>query len=109
MQNDHFSSISALIPSDSAKWETIERFALTSDGYALAGDEGCGNLANATRAKYEVTGVRYLQTLSVNELRCCLFFEQRRHRHMNEVPNHEDLHYIRDLVRHIRLAVKNKK
>jgi hypothetical protein len=39
------------------------------------------------------------------ELRTCLFFEQRRWRHIGEVPDAEAMAYIRDLVRQIRAKV----
>lgn len=75
------------IPAIDAPWGEIEDFALTYDCYQHA---DCAEIANERRAD------------SVDDLRTCLSFEQRRWRHFGELPEGEDMHYIRGLVREIR-------
>jgi hypothetical protein len=41
------------IPSNSAPWKTIERFALTMNGYRVIGDEEVGKLANRVKSDFE--------------------------------------------------------
>ncbi len=80
------------IPSDRARWSTIERFALTFDGYTYwGGTQQCARIANARRQETLV------------EALTCLFFEQRRWRHFGEAPNRKEMRYIRSLVRRIRI------
>ncbi len=82
------------IPFPTATWDEIERFALTFDGYAAAGSfEACAEIANAQRRE------------TLTDLRTCLFFEQRRWRHLGGDPDCDSLAYIRGLVREIRAKV----
>lgn len=82
---------SEMLPGADASWFEIEKFALTYDGYTEAGSlEKCAAIANAKRND------------TLDELRTCLFFEQRRWRHFGEVPEGEDLLYIRSIVDQIR-------
>ncbi len=85
-------------------WD-IFKYALTVDGYEYAaqhfphegaadGFSRCGALANAKAKQLRKTG-RW--TGSFEELRCCLFFEQRRWRHFGYEPEGEDLAMIRAL------------
>ena len=75
---------------DLASWED---FALLLDGYSVMGGfEPCADLAN--------TGT----PTSLTELRCCLFFEQRRERWNGGFTTNEEL--IRELLRAIRQKVK---
>jgi len=70
-----------------------ERFALTINRYdVMGGFELCADLAN--------TGT----PTTLTELRCCLFFEQRRERWSGGFTTNELL--IRDLLRAIRQKVK---
>lgn len=79
------------IPSDRARWSTIERFALAFDGYQYwGGFERCARIANAHRQRTLV------------EALTCLFFEQRRWRHFGEAPNRKTMRQVRSLVRRIR-------
>lgn len=75
------------VPAEDAPWEDVEDFALTYDCYQHA---NCAEIANERR------------TDSVDDLRTCLSFEQRRWRHFGDVPQGEDMHYIRCLLREIR-------
>lgn len=82
------------VPAAEADWETIQRFALTFDGYAASGSsDKCAEVANARRHG------------SLTELRTCLFFEQRRWRHFGEDPDAEAMQYIRDVLGKIRSRV----
>ena len=79
------------VPSPSADWGTIERFALTFDGYKEWGSfEKCAEVAN-NRSHSDLT-----------ELRTCLFFEQRRWRHFGQEPDKQTMKYIRYVVKRIR-------
>jgi hypothetical protein len=85
---------SALIPSQNADWAAVERFALTFNGYEYWGsNERCGDIANARRQS------------TLTEIRTCLFFEQRRWRHIGEHPDAEAWAYIQDLMEQIRSRV----
>jgi hypothetical protein len=86
------------IPSAISEWGSIQRFALTFDGYAafntVEKPEGCAKLANGRQAR------------TLSELRASLFFEQRRWRHFGESPEGLDLIYIRSLLWRIRQCVR---
>lgn len=88
------------IPSSMASWPTIERFALTFNGYCVFDTEdrphGCGDLANSRQAN------------TLTELRASLFFEQRRWRHFEDSPRGLDLIYVRSLLWRIRQCVRRK-
>lgn len=93
-----------MIPSSRAAWLPIAQFALTYDGYRhKEGVAGCGAIANSARARYWKD--RKLPR-SLDHLRTCLFFEQRRFRHFGDSPSGEDLAYIRSIVLAIRKLVK---
>ena len=86
------------IPSSLAAWETIERFALTFNGYerydTKAEPDACAEMANGRQAN------------TLTELRASLFFEQRRWRHFGESPTGLDLIYLRSLLWRIRQCVR---
>lgn len=83
------------IPPADADWYTIAEFALTYDGYQRWGSfEKCAEIANAQRHG------------SLDELRTCLFFEQRRWRHFGDEPDAESMAYIRGVVEKIRGIVR---
>ena len=88
--NKHLES--ARIPNPEAPWSTLERFALTFNGYRVLGDE-CATIANERRQE------------SLTDLRACLFYEQRRWRHFGEAPDDEAMSYIRGLILAIRERV----
>ena len=82
---------SADIPPSDASWTEIGEFALTFDGYEYWGSFAkCAEIANAKAPR------------TLEELRTCLFFEQRRWHHFGDTPDSEDLEYIRGLVERIR-------
>ena len=82
------------IPGPLAKWEEIEKFALTFDGYEKWGSsEKCAEVANAKRSD------------TLTELRTCLFFEQRRWRWNGGPPEDDLIAYARDLLVKIRAKV----
>lgn len=72
----------------------IFQYALTAGGYDYAktylGVE-CGEMANERLDKYRETG-NWEGTFE--ELRCCLFFEQRRYHHFGTLPEGKDLEEI---------------
>lgn len=85
------------VPDDSASWPTIANFAATFDGYSKWGSfERCAEIANARRHD------------TLDEVRTCLFFEQRRWRHFGEDPDEMAMTYIRNLVAMIRARVQNQ-
>jgi hypothetical protein len=91
------------VPSQGATWCAIEEFALTFKGYDWAGSfEKCADLANSTRKTYDRSPERRLPKLTLDELRACLYFEQRRSHHSDYVPEGEDLVYVRALLESIR-------
>ena len=83
------------VPSPSAGWDDICPFALTFNGYKHWGSfEKCAEIANARRRN------------TLNELRTCLFFEQRRCNHLGEQPDEELMNYIRSLLEAMRDKLK---
>jgi hypothetical protein len=90
------------VPSDRASWNVIQQFALGLNGYEWAGNDKCGQLANSTRKRYEAPPKGQMPKLSLDELRACLFFEQRRFHHFGWNPSGADLTYIRALIKAIR-------
>jgi len=79
----------------------IFRYALTIDGYAYAKEHlgvECGDLANERLSRYQATK-KWEGTFE--ELRCCLFFEQRRYHHFGQEPDGEALAAIKALHRAI--------
>ena len=72
-------------------------YGLTAGGYDYAPrhlGRDCGELANDRLARYRETGQ---WAGSFEELRCCLFFEQRRWRHFGDDPDEAAAQAIRDL------------
>lgn len=72
-------------------------YALTVGGYEYAREHlgvECGDFANERLGKYRSTK-KWEGTFE--ELRCCLFFEQRRYHHFGEGPSGEDLEAIKDI------------
>lgn len=88
---------------DDPYWGVIDRFALTYDGYTRWGSfERCANIGNAAADDYRDSGDL---PDSLDALRTCLFFEQRRWRHFDEHPDDATMEYIRALVEAIRRCV----
>lgn len=89
------------VPSEDAGiWEIFE-FALTFDGYGRGGFNGAAEIANTAQGKWRRD--RVLPT-DLDDLRTCLFFEQRRWRHFGSPPDAAADTYIRELVGAIRTA-----
>ncbi len=85
-------------PDDSAI-EEIFRYGLTINGYDYCEQvlhEQCAELANEKLNQYMQTGT---WSGSFEELRCCLFFEQRRWHHFGEIPTGEDAIAIQKLYK----------
>ncbi|MDF1543218.1 MAG: hypothetical protein RQ731_08490 [Anaerosomatales bacterium] len=90
------------VPRVSDGWDAIFTFALSYDGYAHYGDR-CADMANHAADDY--SGHGRLPDL-VDELRACLFFEQRRWRHFGETPNEEARRHFDALLEAIRQKVQ---
>jgi hypothetical protein len=91
------------VPDVTAPWLEIEMFALTFNGYeAFPGDE-CASLANRVIDEFS-KGPKILETLTITELRTCLFFEQRRWHHSDWFPDADGKTYIGALLNSIRAA-----
>lgn len=88
-----------LVPGPQASWISIEKFALTFDAYAFLGFERCAALANKAVARFQEDGTL---PQGLAQLRSCLFFEQRRFRHMDTIPTGSGLAYIHALLEAIR-------
>ncbi|OJX40201.1 MAG: hypothetical protein BGO78_14590 [Chloroflexi bacterium 44-23] len=74
-------------------------YGLTADGYDYARKQWgieCGDLANKKLKQYHESG-KWEGTF--DELRCCLFFEQRRYHHFGEGPEGDNAKAILDLYR----------
>lgn len=85
-----------LIPDPAGDLADWIEFALTINGYEVAGSfEACAALANNKMAK------------TLTELRCALFFEARRDRHMGGM-GYIDMPCIRQLLHEIKGKVKSR-
>ena len=93
------------LPSNDADFEwTWSKFALTFDGYAHWGSWAkCAEIANLSEDAFRRTGV-LPETLT--HLRTCLFFEQRRWRHLATDIDPEGMLYIKALVASIRTTLQ---
>lgn len=83
------------IPRDEASWHEMMPFALSFDGYSIHGFDLCARIANERRNK------------TLTELRTCLFFEQRKFRHLAQNPNKREMAYIQKLLKSIRAKVSS--
>lgn len=96
-----------LAPPDTTDLDEIFRYALTGkeswfDGYDHASAHlgvSAGDLANRV-----IAGKMDVSRLTFEELRVCLFFEQRRWRHYGDLPEGEDLKKILELYAALRAA-----
>ena len=90
------------IPKVDARWRRgIDLFAYSYDGYK---HKNCAQLANATRKAFDEKK-QLRKSLTLNQLRTCLFFEQRRWRHFETDPDADNMVYIRNLVEAIRKRI----
>ena len=90
------------LPAVDAEWEEISEFDLTFNGFERR--EGLGEYANTIEAIFNETG-RLTQDLNMSAARNCLFYEQRRWRHIGEAPDLYSIAYIGALIRNIRECV----
>ncbi|HVC68864.1 MAG TPA: hypothetical protein VNC61_01235 [Acidimicrobiales bacterium] len=88
------------IPDRSDTWDAVSSFSLSYDGYAYWDDVS----ELATRS---IRGWTRAHTLpdSIDELRACLFYEQRRWHHFGEEPNGRGGQYIWALLCALRTLV----
>lgn len=87
----------AVIPGPGARWSEIEQFALTYPQAAKLGPKLAELGDHHAKTRTAPTGL--------SELRACLWFEQRRWRHFQAVPDGEALAYIFRLLAGIKAAV----
>ena len=86
------------VPDPHSDWTTIWKFALTFNGYENHGGlDECAEIANSQ------------QNETLTDLRTCLFFEQRRWRHIGEFPDENSAIYIRNLVEQIKQKLMDTK
>lgn len=92
------------IPSSKATWKKILPFALTFNGYEHWGTfKKCREVAQQGIVLYK--GKKQL-TLSLTDLRTCLFFEAMRWKHYEKEPTKQGLEYIHALSDAIRVRVQ---
>lgn len=84
----------AHVPGPNAPWSDIEAFALTFNGHARFGNT-LGELTSEHRRNGTIPA-------TLDELRGCLFFEQRRWRHQGSRPDAPGLAFIGRLLEAIR-------
>lgn len=89
------------VPEPRDDWPTLFCFALTYDGHTRAGTDRRAELANSTLEKVR-GGVLDLTDLDLDDLRTCLFFEQRRWPHFGGAPQGQDAAYFHTLLDAIR-------
>ena len=94
------------LPAHDAPEQALHEFALTTNGYERMGSSArCGALANAA---FDAWRNEQRLPLTLRELRCCLFFEQRRWHHYGYGFDDETLAYVRELVEAIRERVSGR-
>jgi hypothetical protein len=87
------------VPTREAPWPEIWRFALTYNAYDRHGGfDGAARIGNRALRVWEESQ-RLPQEL--DRLRCALFFEQRRYRHLEAEPTGQAEAYIRALAQRI--------
>lgn len=93
-------------PNRDADWSDITPFALSFNGYHHTGSaEKCISIANKHSENYEKNGVL---PSTLNELRTCLFAEQRRVHWTTVVDMETHLNYMRTLIEAIRAKVASQ-
>lgn len=98
------------LPDISASYREIHEFALCFDGYEWAGGfDHLAALGNRVRDQY-VEHRKLEDGLTLDQLRGCLFFEQRRDRWNDEFGEPDDLQvrYLRSLVAEIAERVRGR-
>lgn len=95
------------IPPDRAEEEAFHVFAITTNGYERMGSFArCAGLANSARETWRLN--REVPA-SLRDLRCCLFFEQRRFHHYGDGFDEKTLEYVRELLGAMRVHVEAAK
>jgi hypothetical protein len=94
------------IPDMNSEYFLIAEFALTFNGYEKF--ERVAEFANNNLAAYNLDR-ESLKKRTLTELRACLFYEQRRYRHMDEEPINGDREYINALLTGIFKRVQESK
>lgn len=94
------------IPDGNSDYRNVAEFALTFDGYERFGR--VAEFANNNLAVYNADK-ESLKKRTLTELRACLFYEQRRYRHMDEEPENEDRDYINALLTEMFIRVDENK
>ena len=87
------------LPPSSAEWRDYARFALT---YTPPSNDSCSELATAAVARWVRSG-ELPRTL--DDLRGCLWFEQRRWRFLARDPDAQGMRYCGAIVRAMRALV----
>jgi agmatine deiminase len=87
------------IPSNTDSWNKISNYALTFNGYDYRDD--VASIANGIRKDFSEKGAIFLQPITLDDLRACLFFEQRRFYHYGWGPDETEMIYIRELITEI--------
>ena len=92
------------IPSNKATWKKIQPFALTFNGYEHWGTfKKCREVAQQGIIQYKA---KKALTLSLTDLRTCLFFEAMRWKHYEKEPTKQGMGYVRGLSGAIRVRVQ---
>ncbi len=93
------------VPASTSDWNEIWKFALTCNCYQHFPGHKCA-FANDVGRKYKEETID-LSSLSLSELRGCVFFEQRRgYRWLGQDPTAEVMDYIHVLLGAIRAKIK---
>ena len=91
------------MPSEGAGWDDVSAFALTFDAYSYRDD--LGEYANQIAEDYRARGEDSMSGVPLDDLRACLFFEQRRWRHFGRNPEGPDWEHVLCLLEVIRSRV----
>ena len=94
------------VPPVTASWHTIMGFALTIDGYNAIGQKECAQLGNGGKSAVSKDAAS-VETLSLTELRLCLFFEQRRFNHFGHEPQDTDRMFINTPLQAIQKKIES--
>jgi len=98
------SLMASAVPPVTASWHAIVGFALTIDGYKAIGQKECAKLGNRVKNTFSKNPAS-VETLSLTELRSCLFFEQRRFNHFGHEPQDTDRIFINTLLEAIQKKI----
>jgi ADP-ribosyl-[dinitrogen reductase] hydrolase len=94
------------VPSADADFERIWQYALTFNGYEYLGEDQCGTFANAVSEQFHHTS-ELPDTLTLEELRACLFFEQRRYKWTWPHNDDRQLVLVRALMKSIHYRLRS--